>query len=79
MVHSVSTEMMVSTGADSEAPREREREERMVEVCSAPQERMRSVPSDSWYPASLARARMCGCMSVLGSKATYFEILARLR
>ena len=78
MVHSVSTEMMVSTGGADEAL-EREREERMVEVCSAPQERMRSVPSDSWYPASLARARMCGCMSVLGSKATYFEVLARLR
>lgn len=77
MVHSVSTEMMVSTGANE--AREREMEERMVEVSSAPQERMMSVPSDSWYPASLARARMCGCMSVLGSKATYFEILARLR
>jgi len=79
MVHSVSTEMMVSTGADDEARELRQREEMMVEVSSAPQERMMRVPSDSWYPASLARARMCGCMSVLGSKATYFEILARLR
>lgn len=47
------------------------REERIVLMCSAPQERMRSVPVDSVYPAAEAVHRSSACMWVLGSTATY--------
>lgn len=68
IVQRVKMDMMVSMGGSFASEFT---DDKIDAISSAPHDKTRNDPSDSWNPAALAVARSRSCISTFGSRAMY--------